>query len=204
MEEGYVKYRAHFIPGPPTDQGLLQELIKVRQQLFRQGLIGVYPDGIGYGNVSARIAGEGLFVVSGTATGGLPVLDNTHFCRVLAVDLSQNALTCQGPIQASSEAMTHSAFYEMDASIGGVAHVHHAGLWEALLNKVPTTPAGISYGTPAMANAMAALLAQGPLKEKKIAVMHGHPEGIFSFGKSIQEAGQIIQNYWNAYQRGGE
>ena len=199
MDEGYVKYRARFNASSAIGLEVLRPLIASRQRLYKENLIGVYPNGVGFGNLSARIPGEGLFVISGTATGHHKILNETHFSRVLEVDLYNNTLLCSGPIQASSEAMTHAIFYEEDPGIGGVAHVHHAGLWNALLNKVPTTPEGIAYGTPEMAWAMQDLLRNGDLKKNRIAVMHGHPEGIFAFGSEVEEAVALILEYWKVY-----
>ena len=47
---------------------LFPELDAARTTLHDAGLIGVYPSGIGYGNVSLRLAGN-LFLISGSGTG---------------------------------------------------------------------------------------------------------------------------------------
>jgi hypothetical protein len=44
-------------------------------------MIGVLPDGIGYGNVSARIAGTNRFVVTGSGTGLKFPIAPEHFLR---------------------------------------------------------------------------------------------------------------------------
>ena len=199
MDEGYIKYRPTYQKSQAIDPRKLEPLVQVRQALYERGLIGVYPNGIGYGNVSAKLEEPGLFVVSGTATGALPVLDEQHFSRVIQYDLAKNSLHCEGPIQASSEAMTHAVFYEPPSSARGVVHVHHRGMWEQLLGRVATTPPGIAYGTPQMAAAMRSLLDQPQLQEERIAVMHGHPEGIFAFGYSPEQALSIILDYWERF-----
>ncbi|MEM1218529.1 MAG: class II aldolase/adducin family protein [Bacteroidota bacterium] len=177
----------------------MKSLLYVRQVLYEQGLIGVYSSGIGYGNVSAQLEEPGLFVVSGTATGAIPVLDERHFSRVMDYDLAKNTLHCEGPIQASSEAMTHAVFYESETLIKGVVHIHHRGLWEHLLGRVATTPPDVAYGTPAMAASMRRLLQQNQLQRERIAVMHGHPEGIFTFGSSPEDALAVILRYWERF-----
>ena len=203
MDEGYIKYRPTYTLKEAVDRTKLATLLEVRQALYERGLIGVYPNGIGYGNVSARLDEPGLFVISGTATGALPELDEGHFSRVMHYDLARNTLHCEGPIQASSEAMTHAVFYEPHTLANGVVHIHHRGLWEHLLGQVATTPPGIAYGTPAMAEAMRDLLSQSQLQEERIAVMHGHPEGIFAYGSSPRKALAVILDYWERFIREG-
>jgi hypothetical protein len=70
--------------------------------------------------------------------------------------------------------------------------VHHQKIWENLLHKVPTTTVGITYGTPEMAYSIVELLRKTTLPEQRIFVMEGHPEGIFSFGKTLQDAGEVL------------
>ena len=67
-----------------------------------------------------------------------------------------------------------------------------AGLWEFLLHKVPTTDAGAPYGSPEMARSIIRLLRETDLREQKIFVMEGHPEGIFSFGETLEAAAAVI------------
>ncbi len=46
-----------------------------------------------------------------------------------------------------------NALYQVDNAIRAVVHVHSAGLWEANLNRLPTTKPEVAYGTPEMASA---------------------------------------------------
>ena len=70
-------------------------------------------------------------------------------------------------------------------------------MWEKLLNIVPTTPENIEFGTPEMAWEISRLFKKTDVKKKKIIVMGGHKEGIISFGKSLDEAGNILLKYFN-------
>ena len=54
---------------------LFSELDAARTTLHDAGLIGVYPSGIGYGNISLRLAGN-LFLISGSGTGSSRFWEN--------------------------------------------------------------------------------------------------------------------------------
>ncbi|MBK9456927.1 MAG: hypothetical protein IPO24_15745 [Bacteroidetes bacterium] len=67
-DDGYVKCTSLW-----TKTALLKEdfdeLIVYRNKLAGLNLIGVYPDEIGYGNISQRIKQTPQFIISGTRTG---------------------------------------------------------------------------------------------------------------------------------------
>lgn len=195
MDEGYIKFTALHTPGHPLGEGDLEELQYWRQRLYDLRLIGAYPDGIGYGNISNRYRDTDQFIISGTATGGLPVLSPEHYTRVTGFDPGANTLQCKGPILASSESMTHGILYRHCPEIGGVIHVHSLPLWEKLLHHVPTTDAFAPYGSPEMVNSVVHLLNETDLRRQKIFVMEGHREGIFTFGKDLDEAGNVLEDW---------
>jgi len=199
QEEGYVKFQCQWGKAPAPDSTIVSSLNVWRDKMYDLGLIGAYPDGIGYGNISERIGTGDHFVISGTATGTLEKLDENHYTEVVAFDASKNSLTCCGPIRASSESLTHGSLYREDPEIKGVIHIHHLGFWEKLLGQVPTTLANVLYGTPAMAEEMVRLYHESDLPEKKIVVMGGHHEGILTFGESLDEAGNILLDYYSQY-----
>lgn len=197
-KEGYIKFYAHWDKGSALPKELLVDLQKWRQRLYELQLIGVYPDGIGFGNISQRYERQ-QFIISGSTTGQFPTLKPDHYTLVTKVQASKNQLWCAGPIIASSESMSHAAFYEASGEVDGVIHVHHLGLWEKLIHQVPTTPETVTYGTPEMAAAISQLFRESDLLEKRILVMAGHREGIFVFGESLDEAGQTLLNYYKEY-----
>ena len=53
-EKGYIRFRCEWEPADPPASPLADELRACRDRLHRLGLVGVYPNGIGYGNLSVR------------------------------------------------------------------------------------------------------------------------------------------------------
>jgi hypothetical protein len=209
-EKGYIQFRCEWEPAAPP--AVPADLIAWRDRLHRLGLIGVYPNGIGYGNISIRTEGSS-FLISGTATGHLHTLGPEHFAEVTAFDFATNWLCCRGPVKASSESLSHAAVYASDraqagmpaspgnsggtgipacARIGAVIHVHHLGMWEKVRDRIPTTDHRAEAGTPEMAWAIEALLRQPGVKERGLFVMGGHREGLMAFGATLDEAGERI------------
>jgi len=82
--------------------------------------------------------------------------------------------------------------YEYSAASNAVIHIHDLNLWNRFIHHVPTSSENISYGTPEMANEIKRLFDETALSKEKIIVMGGHPEGIISFGKDLEEAGSIL------------
>ncbi len=193
-DEGVIKFHCQWTKTGSLTQGRIENLNLARNRLYDLGFIGVDDDGIGFGNISIRNGKGNQFIISGTQTGGIPRLHAAHYTRVTGFDLAQNSVTCEGPIQASSESLTHAMLYGLSGEIQAVIHIHHRDLWARLLNKVPTTSKAVPYGTPEMALEVKRLFKEAKLDEKKIFVMAGHEEGIVAFGKKLDEAGQILLN----------
>ena len=153
-------------------------------------------DGIGFGNISQRFGETDHFIISGSATGKFESLKPDHYSLVTEIDIQNNKLKCSGPIIASSESMSHGTIYQECKDIHGVIHVHNSSLWKALLHRVPTTDKKATYGTPEMAYEIIRLLHETDALEKKIIIMEGHEEGIFTFGKNLEEAGNRLIDYY--------
>lgn len=196
MDEGVIKYHCHWLKDEPISCDVIQDLMQWRDDLYALGLIGVYDNGIGFGNISIRLEDSREFIVSGTQTGHLPTLQPQHYTRVCAFNLTENSLTCQGPIKASSESLTHAAIYSLNSKINAIIHVHHPEFWRTLLFHVPTTRPEVPYGTPQMAEEMFRLFQQQDLTHQKIIVMAGHEDGVLTFGESLAEAGEVLFQYW--------
>jgi L-ribulose-5-phosphate 4-epimerase len=193
IDEGYIKYVSHWTPGPATHITAARELDSWRKPLYEAGLIGHYKDlGIGYGNISVRRGSCDLFLISGTQTGHLPTTDERHYSLVTDCDIRSNVVRCSGPVQASSEAMTHAAIYALGDAIGAVVHVHSAELWQRSLGKLPTTDPDVAYGTPDMAHELDRLYRLGGFKDAGVAVLAGHDEGLISFGTTLEEAANRV------------
>jgi len=200
IDEGTIKYVSHWTQGPATHILAARELDTWRKPLYAAGLIGQYEDlGIGYGNISVRRGSGDLFLISGTQTGHLSATDERHYSLVTDCDIRSNIVRCSGPVQASSEAMTHAAIYALGGAIGAVVHVHSAELWRRSLGKLPTTDPDVAYGTPAMARELDRLYRMEGFKDAGIAVLAGHEEGLISIGGTLEQAAQrvlrIHENY---------
>src|ERR671932_117672 len=192
MDEGVVKYRCDWEEADPVAAGNIADLMTWRERLHSWGLIGVYENGIGFGNVSVRLGNSCQFVISGTQTAHFRDLGPESYCTVTEFNLEQNFLGCRGPVQASSESLTHAALYLHREDVGGIIHVHNPKLWQQLLFKIPTTRKEIPYGTPQMALEMFRLFEEENLADRKILAMAGHEDGIICFGSTLDEAGKVL------------
>jgi L-ribulose-5-phosphate 4-epimerase len=188
MKEGVIKYQCERVMAEPVHFEKFEELNRVRNQLWELGLIGIYPNGVGYGNVSVRCGESRQFYISGAATGHLPKLDFTHYAKVRNFDIDRNWVKCEGPIQGSSESMTHAAIYEAEAGTRAVLHVHNPALWNSLLDKCPTTAQHVEYGTPEMAREIMRLFRETDVREQRIIAMAGHEDGVIAFGETAEMA----------------
>lgn len=191
MDEGYIKYQCNWIQSDVIQPQQIEEINKWRTLLFDQGYIGMYENGIGFGNISIRVD-DNLFLVSGSATGGIRHLSAEHYALVTDYNFPLNQLSCKGMTTASSESLTHAAIYACSEKTNAVIHVHHKEKWIRLLHKAATTNAAISYGTPEMAYAIQNLILENNGDNTKLIVMGGHEDGLISFGKTLEEAALTI------------
>ncbi|MEG4986156.1 class II aldolase/adducin family protein [Microcoleus sp. BR0-C5] len=192
MDEGVVKYRCDWKEAGPVAATNIADLMDWRDRLHAWGLIGVYENGIGFGNVSVRLGNSCQFVISGTQTAHLNTLGPESYCTVTEFNLEKNFLGCRGPVQASSESLTHGALYLQREDVGGIIHVHNPKLWQQLLFKIPTTRKEIPYGTPQMALEIFRLFEEENLADRKMLAMAGHEDGIICFGNTVDEAGKVL------------
>jgi len=191
METGYTKFKSNWIYTDLLED--ISELDKWRTKLYSLRLIGMYKNGIGFGNISLRKDKD--FIITGSKTGGIEKLTEKHYTRVVDWDFNKNYLSSIGQIEASSESLTHAAIYEASSKINAVIHVHNLKSWKKLKNTIPTTSEKVEYGTPEMAREILRLFSKTDVKEKKILIMGGHKEGIISFGNNLDEAGNILLRY---------
>ncbi len=202
QEEGVIKFDLRFTPADPVSANSLQELNRWRSILWKHKLIGQDPDryeGYGFGNVSQRLApfdaecGKRAFVISGTQTGELEQLDNSHYAAVNSWDTGRNQVVASGPIKPSSESLTHAMIYDLDKELRAVLHVHSPEIWKAAASRnIPLTDASVEYGTPAMAQEVRHLLNETNVRQSGIFAMGGHEDGIVSFGHNVEQAGQAL------------
>lgn len=191
--EGYVRFKMILEPGPAPQHPHWEQLNEVRNRLYAAGLIGMNAEGIGFGNLSVRVGETSRFVISGTATGGQPLLTPADYCEVTSFDIAGNTVTCRGPIKASAESMTHGAVYAAHAGIRCVIHVHSASLWRHMLERdFAASPQDAEYGTPAIAEAVRKVVADLG-GERGTVVMAGHEDGVLAYGPDITTAEQALQ-----------
>lgn len=190
--EGVTQYQLNFRRAPAPDWSTCAELDAWRTLLFRLKLTGQDHHrygGLAYGNVSRRISPD-RFLISGTQTGGLPRLSAQHYCRVESCDVGRNQIIAEGITPPSSEALTHGAAYLASSAIQSVLHIHSPELWtHAKALGIPVTSPKVTYGTPAMATSVAALLRENPFQ---VIAMGGHVDGILSCGATPEFAGQNL------------
>lgn len=190
--EGIIQYKLSWDFSSLAVTRDLRRLIQWRNRLHRLQLIGVTPEGIGFGNISVRPGRDRRFLITGSQTGHLLRLNARHCTWVTEYDYFKNRVVCRGPVKASSESLTHGAIYSRAAWVRAVIHVHHDRLWRQLFRQLPTTPGNARYGTPAMAKAVQKLLSRFEPSKTGIIIMGGHTGGILAFGSTLESAGEML------------
>lgn len=196
IDDGIIKYSSQRVDGIVEASAQLDALNTARTTLFDLGLIGAYPNGIGYGNLSLRSSGQ-QFLITASATGAMRQLRSDQFCIVESFSIEHNSVRSRGTWDASSESMTHGAIYTANPAVGCVMHVHSRRLFDALLAQTaPRTAPDIPYGTPAMARAVAQLVVAQP-GLPVLFVMAGHDEGIVAYGADIDSVLALLVDTFN-------
>jgi len=186
----YIKFSCERVAAEITSFEGLAELNAHRRKLLQLGLIGVDPNGIGFGNLSVRDGATDNFYITGSATGGRRELALADCAKVVACDFERNCVRYEGSALPSSESLTHAAIYKSDATAGAVIHCHDSKLWAAVLNQAPTTSRAAEYGTPQLAYEIMQLFKRTDVP--KIIAMAGHEAGILTFGKDLEEAFAVL------------
>jgi|SRR3989344_1129077 len=189
MEKG-IKFNSVWKKTKPFPQQKVEKLIAARQRLYRAGFI-YGQQGIGHGNISmgTRVG----FLITGSGTGILPRLSGQHFSLVEKVDIRKNRVHCSGPVQASSEAMTHFAIYQSDPRARCVIHIHSPTMWKQWYGALPTTTKKAKYGTVELAKSVLRLLSKKGVRQTRAFVLGGHRPGLFIYGTSIVQAEKTLK-----------
>ena len=198
-QNGYIKFKyewekKHFTF--PREQ--FERANYWRQKFYEMNLIGVYDDGIGFGNISIRMDQTNNFIITGSATGRCKNLNKMHYSMVDYFDIEDNFVKCTGEIKASSESLTHAAVYMEAPSINAIVHTHNKAMWDYYKDKKPTTSPNAPFGTPEIANEIRELIKKPGVIKDKLIVMGGHEEGLITFGKDVEEAGNALLEYYQA------
>lgn len=177
-------------------------LIAWRQIMAKLNLVGQDPeryDGAGYGNLSGRIGPRGVgrgrrsFLITGSQTSGLVEIGLESFSLVERYRPGDNRVASAGPIEPSSESMTHGAIYDLSPAIRFVFHAHAPVIWRrARQLRLPVTDPAIEYGTPEMATEVRRLYRESGLPETRCLAMGGHADGVITFGRTAAGAGEAM------------
>lgn len=191
-DEGYIKFNLEWKKQSfDFPYQLFHSIQTWRQKLFELNLIGAYPDGVGFGNLSIRYR-KNKFIITGSATGNLKQLTKRHYALVKDFKLDKNTIYSVGVTRASSESLSHAAIYQSNKEVNAVIHIHHQKFWKKYIHKLPTTSQDAAFGTPEIAHEISKLTTS----EKGIIIMGGHTEGVIAYGESLNEAGEILLNYY--------
>jgi ribulose-5-phosphate 4-epimerase/fuculose-1-phosphate aldolase len=197
-QEGYIKFQCDWEKkGFTFSKKNFKNINEWRKKLYDLELIGIYENGVGFGNVSIREENTNRFFITGSETGRHEELTKNHYSKVIDYNISENYMKCVGQVKASSESLSHAAIYEAAPEMNGIIHTHHSKLWKMLKNKLPTTPPEAEFGTPEMAEEIKKLLDEKEVRIEKIIIMGGHEEGILTFGRNLDEAGEVLLKYFN-------
>lgn len=206
IDDGVIKYdRSDFKAIHDIKDWEFLELEKWRRKLYQLNLIGEYPvEKIGFGNISKvsnylHIYQCNLpqFIITGTQTGKYPNLNENHYTRVLDYDISRLKVKMQGPIEASSEVLTHAAIYSASTEIKAIFHIHSNKIWKKMCTDGSDfTGQEIPYGTVEMALATQECVGK---KTKGAFCMKGHDDGVVIYGKDLEEVGQLTLELYQKY-----
>lgn len=204
--EGVVRFEASH-ESRPLEERVFGDTARVlsawRGLLAGIGVLGRDPsryEGLGYGNVSARVGpfgdvarGRRRFLVSGSQTGGLAHLTLREYALVESWDVEGNRVASAGLVPPSSESLTHAALYDASPALRVVLHVHAPELWRhARALGLPVTHPDAANGTPAMALEARRLYREGAFAATRVAAMGGHEDGVLAIGGSAEEAGTAL------------
>ena len=196
IDEGYIKYNSHRVDGDIPDVPWFRDLNMVRTTLWNMKLIGIYDNGIGYGNISHRYK-DNSFVISGSKTGGSMVLSKEQYALVTSFDLENNSVEVIGKIDASSESMSHGAMYKAMDSVNVVIHVHNKKIFDKMLELgYVATPKDVPFGTPQLAKEIERVVTKIG-ESSGIFVTAGHDEGIIAYGANFDDAYTHIETVYS-------
>jgi L-ribulose-5-phosphate 4-epimerase len=188
MTDGYIKFNPQWIKRPISiSSELLDKINHVRSILMTKGYLGVLSNGIGFGNISVRYGNSDRFIITGSATGGIPVLETSHLALVESVSIEENSLVCLGLTAASSESLSHAIIYKTIPGVNSVIHIHDAAFWKNNFDLLPTSDPSAEFGTPEMAFSIEQILTMTKMQEG-ILVMGGHEDGLIAFASNLADS----------------
>lgn len=190
-DDGIIKFQYEFEKEDLKPSPIIKELIQYRNRAFQLGYIGVYEDGIGFGNISIRV-NDG-FLISGSATGSIALSNSNHFSKVDRWSVEENKIRCRGPLAASSESLTHAIIYDQLPEVNAVLHIHNSALWNRYYHLLPSTCSHIPYGTTDMAGAVRFLIRKQD-GNNGLFLMKGHQDGLLAYAENMEELFQLFED----------
>jgi ribulose-5-phosphate 4-epimerase/fuculose-1-phosphate aldolase len=197
--EGAIRFR-YRLNSPRVadalDAGRFERLAAWRRILKQLKLVGRDRrryDGYAYGNLSVRdTVDPARFYVTASQTSGAPRLVPQHVVRVDDWDAERFEVDATGTLPPSSESITHGIAYAADPAIAWIMHVHAPVIWRSAARlQLPLTAADVPYGSPAMAEAVAAL-AQRDARRPLVFATLGHEDGVFACGATADDTGAAL------------
>jgi ribulose-5-phosphate 4-epimerase/fuculose-1-phosphate aldolase len=210
--EGVIKYTLDFVrakldsqnlPAYLTDELISQamhRLNEARKLCLDSEIIGQNParyHGLGFGNISIRLQGE-TFLVSGSQTGHLSLLNASDCAWVRSIQPESNRLVAQGETKPSSESLTHGVIYQVLPWVNGVVHGHCSEIWSnSDTLGLPAIKSDVPYGTPEMALAVFDLCHHNfkmPTAGSNafVFVMKGHEDGVVALAETAMDAAILL------------
>ena len=92
-KEGYIKFNCVWDKQEievPAD--IFASIRHWKEKLYALNLIGAYENGVGFGNISCRDGDSGRFFITGSATGGIRLLEKEHLALVTEFDIDRNTV----------------------------------------------------------------------------------------------------------------
>jgi L-ribulose-5-phosphate 4-epimerase len=193
MNEGYIKFSCVKIRDTLENFPLqFEEFNQFRAYCCGLALIGMFENGIGYGNISVRINDTSRFIISGSKTGGKTALTKDDYCEIVSFNSEKNEVNYNGKIEPSSETMSHGSVYAANRSIKTIVHVHHAKIFNYLKeNNFHSTSKDALFGTVQLAHEIEELIKHSA-ERSGIFYMEGHAEGVIAYSDSIENIRQLV------------
>lgn len=190
--EGVIKFRCFWEKEPLAvlSDEELQAFNHWRSILIRRGVIGSDVNGLGFGNISIRLKDEDNFIITGSQTGHLQLLSHNDLSLVTESSVTDNFIKCRGMIKASSEALTHSVVYRSSTRYRAVIHFHSKSVWKNAQGSFHLSDPEAAFGTPELALSVERILNDLTPAEPSVIIMGGHPDGVITFGSSLEEAAE--------------
>ena len=197
-EDGTIRfaYSLEQPVGPITGISTLESLAGWRAVLKRLAVLGQDADrygGAGFGNLSSRdLERPEELVITASQTAGAPALFEESLVRITHCNPARFWVDAIGHQPPSSETLTHATIYQAAPEIEWVFHVHSPEIWQRHADlELPATPEEVTYGSPAMAEAVSLLLSRHRARPL-VFVTLGHEDGVFACGGSADETGSVL------------